>query len=171
MFGVSSVQENQKMTNEISKCPWGDIQETQRIADGIYYITTASHGGYLVSGKRWDEMPEHFRKCSLTDDNWFEHDMSWCGVVLAYPDCFPPALYHIAKQLYREVYETLKSTETRNRNNRRTQMNTAIISISFPNDLDIDPCDAADCIVRQLIDLGFPATLEDVETTTTGEHE
>lgn len=57
-------------------------------------------------------------------------------------------------------------------------MNTAIISIRFTNDPDIDPfgCVAAGCIVSQLVDLGFDAILEDVKTkqknhnTTTGEH-
>jgi len=47
---------------------------------------------------------------------------------------------------------------------------TAIVSISFDLDPDIDPCAIADCLVSELIGLGFAATLEDVETPTTGEN-
>ena len=47
---------------------------------------------------------------------------------------------------------------------------TAIVSISFDLVDDIDPCTVANELVSDLLDLGFAATLEDVETPTTGEN-
>jgi len=63
------------------------------------------------------------------------------------------------------------SSETQKEISMDNTKGTAIISVSFDLDSDIDPCAIADCLVRELLDLGFAATLEDVETpTTTGEN-
>lgn len=72
------------------KCrsPWGRIQDTRQVADGISWITTAGHGGFRLSKKRYEEMPQYLRDCSYTGNQFFEEDCSWCAVVLAFPQFF-----------------------------------------------------------------------------------
>lgn len=94
-------------TPEGTRTPWGKAQVIEKIADGIEYIQTASHGGYRVSKERLDKMPAHLRLCSFTDNEYFEHDCSWCAVVLAFPECFKSDMYQMAKSVYQAEYETV----------------------------------------------------------------
>lgn len=90
-------------------CPiytiWGKADDKpNRIAEGIYHVTTPSHGGYWLSAKRYWDMPEQLRACSFTNDNWFEEDCSWCAVVLVYPEYFDAEHRNVAANTYNAEY-------------------------------------------------------------------
>lgn len=92
-----------------SQCPiytiWGKADDKPNmIAEGIYHVTTPSHGGYWLDAKRYWAMPEQLRNCSFTNDNWFEEDCSWCAVVLAYPEYFDANHRKVAADTYNMVY-------------------------------------------------------------------
>lgn len=84
--------------------PWGKIQRSTKIAKGIRYISTAGHGGYALTRERWEAMPEHFKNCSFTKDQFFEHDISWCAVVLAWPEYFGDTLRQEAQMTFDRWY-------------------------------------------------------------------
>ena len=87
--------------------PWGKIQRSTDIAPGIRYISTAGHGGYALSRDRWEAMPAHYKACSFTQDQFFEHDISWCAVVMAYPQYFGETLRQEARLTYDRWYAPL----------------------------------------------------------------
>ena len=41
--------------------PWGSIQDSCRLGDGVVRVSTASHGGLMLISERWAELPESFR--------------------------------------------------------------------------------------------------------------
>ena len=92
------------ITHYSEKTPWGTPDHQQKIADGIIMYSTPSHGGYWVSPERLLAMPEQYRACSFTGDNWFEEDSSWCGVVLAFPEHFNADYLKAAKETYNAMY-------------------------------------------------------------------
>ena len=66
------------------RTPWGESQSVETVVPGIVFVSTASHGGYRVSKKLLDTMPEHLR----SKDGWYEEDCEACKVVLAFPWAF-----------------------------------------------------------------------------------
>lgn len=50
--------------------PWGQIQTVHDVLYGIVFVTTARHGGFLLSPERLNQMPEHMR----SRDGWYEED-------------------------------------------------------------------------------------------------
>jgi hypothetical protein len=68
---------------------WGMSHTQQQIAEGIICVTTGSHGGYILSPERMNEMRPELRALSFTGDNNFEEDCSWCAVALQWPEYFP----------------------------------------------------------------------------------
>ncbi len=65
-----------------SSTPWGVIvEEHEPIADGIRSVSTAGHGGWLLSPERQSKMPEHLR----SSDAAYEEDGEFHLVALAFP--------------------------------------------------------------------------------------
>jgi hypothetical protein len=67
--------------------PWGPSQQVTAIADGIVWISTASHGGARINAKRAQAMPDFLfalgeRRGEFT---FFEEDCAWSAVAMAYP--------------------------------------------------------------------------------------
>jgi len=91
---------NQAMYREGALCPWGKILDTKKVANGIYFISTAGHGGYLLSRERFNQMPEHLRNLSFTSNQYFEEDVSWCAVPLSFPEEFCKGTVAAAKDCY-----------------------------------------------------------------------
>lgn len=54
--------------------PWGAVQSTTVVADGIISVSTASHGGIKLDAEHQALMPEHWRK----EGGWYEEDCNWC---------------------------------------------------------------------------------------------
>ena len=74
----------------MSNSPWGQIQHSTDIAEGIRSVQTASHGGILLSPPRLAE----FRAKFPNFEPWagvagaFEEDCDWAAVALAFPQYF-----------------------------------------------------------------------------------
>ena len=77
--------------------PWGPSQTVKKIAPGIQFITTASHGGFKLSPQKNKEIPSYMRH----SDGWYEEDVDWAIVVTSFPKEFP------VKEL-RFAHDTLK---------------------------------------------------------------
>ena len=74
--------------------PWGVVQSVHEVADGIQFVSTAGHGGFLLSPERLAKMPEKLKwptRFYMSGSPWFEEDVEACRVVLAFPDCFNPS--------------------------------------------------------------------------------
>jgi hypothetical protein len=71
--------------------PWGPSQSSQEFAPGITLYHTASHGGFHLSPARVAAMPKALRECpTWAGTNWYEEDLDWSMVVVAFPQFFQP---------------------------------------------------------------------------------
>lgn len=68
----------------ISHSPWGPVQSEERIAPGITFVSTASHGGFKVSDELNKKIPASMRQ----DDGWYEEDVEWAIIPVIYPEVF-----------------------------------------------------------------------------------
>lgn len=69
--------------------PWGQCDQAEQIAPGIWSVSTPGHGGIQLSQERRLAMPEHLKSVyTYAGGNWFEEDCDWCIVALAYPEAF-----------------------------------------------------------------------------------
>lgn len=50
--------------------PWGESQDVRRVASGVLWVSTASHGGYYVDSVAREQIPHEWR----TRDGWYEED-------------------------------------------------------------------------------------------------
>ena len=74
----------------ITHSPWGLVEGHATIAEGIDFVSTASHGGYVISDHRRAQMPASIREIkTFAGGNNYEEDCDWALVVLAYPYEFP----------------------------------------------------------------------------------
>ena len=64
--------------------PWGISQYVRKYTRGINFYGTAGHGGIHVSKKLNLAMPVYLQHA----DGWYEEDVSWCKVAIAYPQYF-----------------------------------------------------------------------------------
>lgn len=62
---------------------WGGRQTRDCIAPGIWWVSTASHGGAWLAPERLAAMPEALR--AVGEGPWFEEDCAWSAVALAFP--------------------------------------------------------------------------------------
>lgn len=59
--------------------PWGPAETVRQIAEGIYSITTESHGGIYVNDSHAKQISEELVSLTwLQSSNWFEEDSDWC---------------------------------------------------------------------------------------------
>lgn len=63
---------------------WDAIEEAEQVLPGIWSVSTASHGGLILSGERQEAMPEALR----IEGASYEEDVNWSHVVLAFEDEF-----------------------------------------------------------------------------------
>lgn len=68
------------------RSPWGKVQQTSVYADGIVFVSTASHGGFKLSRSRQAQMPEALR----IQGGWYEEDCEAALVVVGFPQHFKP---------------------------------------------------------------------------------
>lgn len=64
--------------------PWGRVQTCTDYGEGVYLVTTASHGGFQLSQEAHERMPEALRGTSRE----YEEDERWSLVSLAFPHLF-----------------------------------------------------------------------------------
>jgi hypothetical protein len=59
--------------------PWGRSDSITKASDGVFWVTTPSHGGVHLSAEVNAEIPEYMR----STDGWYEEDCQWCLPVVA----------------------------------------------------------------------------------------
>lgn len=69
--------------------PWGASQSEEKIAEGITFYSTASHGGFKLSEERMDKLPEGLKDIKTwAGRTWYEEDCDYNIIVLAFPQFF-----------------------------------------------------------------------------------
>ena len=62
--------------------PWGPSQDSEKIASGIMWYSTAGHGGVHLSPSRNALVPAYMR----SEGGWYEEDCEWCIPALVFAD-------------------------------------------------------------------------------------
>lgn len=73
--------------------PWGTVDAEEVIAEGIVFVSTASHGGIWVSPELLPRITKEMRdyaKHWSGSENWFEEDCAAQCVVVSFPEFFKP---------------------------------------------------------------------------------
>ena len=68
--------------DSVLNTPWGPAQTAEHIGGECVSVTTAGHGGILLSGEAWMALPAEVRACLFADDGWAEEDCD-APIVLA----------------------------------------------------------------------------------------
>lgn len=69
--------------------PWGESQQTDTIAEGITWVSTAGHGGIIISPERRAAMPKSLREFApFAGGNAYEEDCDVAIVIAAFPQHF-----------------------------------------------------------------------------------
>ncbi len=73
-----------------TQTPWGKSQSKRKIASGIIFYSTASHGGFHLSPKRLKQMPFYLRNFRgfCGKEGWYEEDCDYNIVICAFPQYF-----------------------------------------------------------------------------------
>ena len=61
------------MKKDLICTPWGWTRDVEKLAEGIWRVSTPSHGGLKLSRERWQELPGLVRDSFLTP-NFAEED-------------------------------------------------------------------------------------------------
>ena len=71
--------------------PWGPVDYSKEDAPGLWSISTPGHGGIFVSRERLGAMPRALveRTDCYPGGQYFEEDIEWARVALAFPDVYP----------------------------------------------------------------------------------
>lgn len=67
--------------------PWGPVQHSKRLADGVWSVSTSGHGGIWLSNERVAELHELMGYSYPTfcrDYQWYEEDCDWVMPVIAF---------------------------------------------------------------------------------------
>jgi hypothetical protein len=62
--------------------PWGTIQHIEPLADGVVFVSTASHGGAWLSEEAQARMPAAIKP--MHGRRWYEEDCETCAVLLIF---------------------------------------------------------------------------------------
>ena len=54
------------MTTNVTYTPWGWTKNVVELAEGVWRVSTPSHGGLKLSRERWDELPAGLRDGMFT---------------------------------------------------------------------------------------------------------
>lgn len=82
---------------------WGPVQTEKSYGEGITHVTTAGHGGFVLS----PEMNEHVKVKFPDFKPWgghersYEEDCDWAVVVATFPDRFPSSSAYLANNTIR----------------------------------------------------------------------
>lgn len=56
---------------------WGSVQHADELAPGIWAVSTAGHGGFMLSLQRQDRMPMEWRSTRHSHSAQYEEDCDW----------------------------------------------------------------------------------------------
>ncbi len=92
--------------------PWGPAQTARHLAPGIGWVTTAGHGGCVISRSRLELIPEPLRREGnppgegIFSEVFFEEDVEWSRIFVAFePDLLAAGEEHTARCI-REGHHT-----------------------------------------------------------------
>lgn len=88
--------------------PWGRSDWEKQIAPGIVLYTTPSHGGIHVDAQLNKKMPDKYR----IDDGWYEEDVEYALVVLAFPQHFSAKELANAQRIFDKYFADRKDTKS-----------------------------------------------------------
>ena len=54
------------MTTTLTYTPWGWTTDVEELAEGVWRVSTPSHGGLKLSRERWDGLPAELREAMYT---------------------------------------------------------------------------------------------------------
>ena len=54
------------MTTNVTYTPWGWTKDVVELAEGVWRVSTPSHGGLKLSRERWDSLPTELRDAMYT---------------------------------------------------------------------------------------------------------
>ncbi len=80
--------------------PWGAVQDETHVAEGIEFVSTASHGGMKLSPDRNQEVPEYMR----IRGGWYEEDLEVVLVITVFPKYFSEEQRTAAERDFRNYY-------------------------------------------------------------------
>ena len=60
-------------TATVTYTPWGWTQDIEELAEGVWRVSTPSHGGLKLSRERWDELPAAVR-VAMFNETFAEED-------------------------------------------------------------------------------------------------
>ncbi len=69
--------------------PWGEPEDIETIAEGIFRVWTDRHGGICLSPERLNIVPEYILLNTIKYhgfDGWFEEDCEACWMNLLFPE-------------------------------------------------------------------------------------
>jgi hypothetical protein len=95
--------------NQLLRTPWGTSETSKWADDGIVWVTTPSHGGYLLSRERFMSMPDTLKAFTFVGTGApqaFEEDCAWCAVLLAWPSLFGASQLFHAEQCAKQCNPT-----------------------------------------------------------------
>lgn len=85
--------------------PWGPAQIAKEIAPGITSVSTASHGGFILSPERLAALPQPLRAIKpWAGEGYYEEDCDWAIVVAGFWQYFDEHGAYFA-------YETMRSEQ------------------------------------------------------------
>lgn len=88
--------------------PWGDLDGETKVADGLWSVSTPSHGGIWMSAERRAEYRAIFNDIwdAVPDGPWLEEDEQWEYAALAWPqDMQPSAVFFAARSQHPRIEE------------------------------------------------------------------
>ena len=54
------------MTTNVTYTPWGWTKDIEELAEGVWRVSTPSHGGLKLSTERWESLPPELRDAMYT---------------------------------------------------------------------------------------------------------
>jgi len=83
---------------KLTSTPWGHPQQQHEIGDGIFMLSTSSHGGIFLTPERWHEFRQQFPTFQpFAGQQWLEEDCDAALAALVWPECFQD--HHIAASI------------------------------------------------------------------------
>ena len=56
------------------RSPWGDVQFSERVGEGVVFVASASHGGLRLDADAQGRLPREVRDCFINGHGWAEED-------------------------------------------------------------------------------------------------
>jgi len=92
--------------NTISNSPWGKPDSVQSHGEGVWFVSTPSHGGFAVRADllskikpEWVAYARKWAGAPFVQYGWFEEDCCWAAVALTWPERFKPADVEMARKI------------------------------------------------------------------------